>query len=70
MRVRDHWNADAGPRILIDSGISEILPNKYRGIGLAWTEFNLATWAIPGTLLATLMISNATCEPLPIVLVG
>ena len=41
-------------------GISEILPNKYRGIGLAWTEFNLATWSIPGTLLANAMISHAT----------
>lgn len=26
------------------AGISEILPNKYRGAGLAWTEFNLASW--------------------------
>lgn len=42
------------------AGISEILPNKYRGVGLAWTEFNLATWAVPGTLLANAMISNAT----------
>lgn len=29
-------------------------------MGLAWTEFNLASWAIPGTLLANAMISNAT----------
>ncbi|TVY82674.1 Trichothecene efflux pump TRI12, partial [Lachnellula suecica] len=42
------------------AGISEILPNKYRGMGLAWTEFNLASWAIPGTLLANAMISDAT----------
>jgi len=42
------------------AGIAEILPNKYRGAGLAWTEFNLASWAIPSTLLANAMISNAT----------
>lgn len=40
--------------------MSEILPNKYRGAGLAWTEFNLSTWAVPGTLLANAMLSNAT----------
>ncbi|KAL5390632.1 hypothetical protein DPSP01_001707 [Paraphaeosphaeria sporulosa] len=42
------------------AGISEILPNKYRGIGLAWTEFNLASWAVPSTLLANAMVSNAS----------
>ncbi|KAF1950101.1 MFS general substrate transporter [Byssothecium circinans] len=42
------------------AGISEILPNKYRGVGLAWTEFNLASWAVPSTILANAMISNAT----------
>ncbi|KAF2710787.1 MFS general substrate transporter [Pleomassaria siparia CBS 279.74] len=42
------------------AGLSEILPNKYRGMGLAWTEFNLASWSIPGTLLANAMISDAT----------
>jgi MFS family permease len=26
------------------AGLSEILPNKYRGAGLAWTELNLASW--------------------------
>ncbi len=29
-------------------------------MGLAWTEFNLASWAVPGTVLANAMISNAT----------
>jgi hypothetical protein len=29
-------------------------------MGLAWTEFNLASWGIPGTLLANAMISDAT----------
>ncbi|KAF1965332.1 MFS general substrate transporter [Bimuria novae-zelandiae CBS 107.79] len=42
------------------AGISEILPNKYRGVGLAWTEFNLASWAVPSTILANAMISHAT----------
>ena len=41
-------------------GISEILPNKYRGMGLAWTELNLASWAIAGTLLADALVSKAT----------
>lgn len=42
------------------SGISEILPNKWRGIGLAWTELNLASWAIAGTLLANALLSHAS----------
>ncbi|KEF61057.1 uncharacterized protein A1O9_02622 [Exophiala aquamarina CBS 119918] len=42
------------------AGISEILPNKWRGVGLAWTEFNLATWAIAGTLLANALLSHAS----------
>ncbi|KAK5723303.1 hypothetical protein LTR15_005000 [Elasticomyces elasticus] len=42
------------------AGLSEILPNKYRGVGLAWTEFNLSSWAVPGTLLANAMLSNAS----------
>ncbi|KAK3708901.1 hypothetical protein LTR37_011231 [Vermiconidia calcicola] len=45
---------------IVTKGLSEILPNKWRGAGLAWTELNLATWAIPGTLLATTMLSDAT----------
>lgn len=36
------------------------MPNKYRGMGLAWTEFNLASWAVPGTLLANAINSHAT----------
>lgn len=42
------------------AGISEILPNKYRGIGLAWTELNLAVWAVPSTILATVLVSDAS----------
>ena len=40
--------------------LTQLQPNKWRGVGLAWTELNLASWAIPGTLLANAMISNAT----------
>ncbi|KAF2112523.1 fungal trichothecene efflux pump [Lophiotrema nucula] len=42
------------------AGISEILPNKYRGIGLAWTEFNLTVWSIPSTLIGYSMLAHAT----------
>src|ERR1700761_2364166 len=41
-------------------GISEILPNRYRGVGLAWTELNLASWAIAGTLLANALLTHAS----------
>jgi hypothetical protein len=47
-------------QLMSTAGISEILPNKYRGIGLAWTEFNLASWGVPATLLANAMVSQAT----------
>lgn len=36
------------------------MPNKWRGVGLAWTEFNLATWAVAGTLLANALLSHAS----------
>ncbi|KAK4569553.1 hypothetical protein LTR86_003316 [Recurvomyces mirabilis] len=52
------------------AGISEILPNKYRGIGLAWTELNLAVVAVPSTLLATVMISDATWKVMFYVAIG
>jgi MFS family permease len=45
---------------LTRAGLSEILPNKYRGMGLAWTEFNLSSWAIAGTLLANAMLTKAS----------
>ena len=41
-------------------GISEILPTKYRGVDLAWTELNLASWAIAGTLLANALLTHAS----------
>jgi hypothetical protein len=43
-----------------DSGISEILPNKWRGAGLAWTEFNLASWGFASTLLANALLEHAS----------
>ena len=42
------------------AGITEIVPNKWRGTALAWTELNLAIWGVPSTLLANAMISQAT----------
>ncbi|KIX03119.1 uncharacterized protein Z518_06669 [Rhinocladiella mackenziei CBS 650.93] len=42
------------------AGISEILPNKWRGAGLAWTELNLASWAVAGTLLSNALLSHAS----------
>jgi MFS family permease len=42
------------------AGISEILPNKWRGAGLAWTEFNLATWGTAGTILGYVFLADAT----------
>lgn len=50
--------------------MSEILPNKYRGIGLAWTEFNLAVWGLPSTLLANAMVSHATWRIMFYVAIG
>lgn len=42
-------------------GISEILPNKYRGIGLGWTEFCInIPWGALSVYLATVLLINAT----------
>jgi MFS family permease len=42
-------------------GISELLPNKYRGIGLGWTEFCInIPWACLSTLLANELALHAT----------
>ncbi|RFU26113.1 hypothetical protein B7463_g10227, partial [Scytalidium lignicola] len=42
-------------------GISELLPNKYRGIGVGWTEFCITVpWAGLGTLIAQLFVVHAT----------
>ncbi|KAI1611798.1 fungal trichothecene efflux pump [Exophiala viscosa] len=52
------------------AGISEILPNKWRGVGLAWTEFNLATWAVAGTLLANALLSHASWRIMYYIAIG
>ncbi|KAJ4422128.1 hypothetical protein N0V82_003211 [Gnomoniopsis sp. IMI 355080] len=42
-------------------GISEILPNKYRGIGLGWTEFCIGIpWGSLSVYIATLLLVHAT----------
>ncbi|EED16309.1 siderophore iron transporter, putative [Talaromyces stipitatus ATCC 10500] len=42
-------------------GISELLPNKYRGIGLGWTEFCIGfPWIVAGVLLANQLNEHAT----------
>ncbi|RFU35442.1 hypothetical protein B7463_g866, partial [Scytalidium lignicola] len=52
------------------AGISEILPNKYRGMGLAWTEFNLATWAVPGTLFSNALLTKASWRVMFYIAIG
>lgn len=43
------------------TGISEILPNKYRGIGLGWTEFCIGIpWGALSVYIATLLLVHAT----------
>jgi len=41
-------------------GISELLPNKYRSIGLAWTELNILPFATFGPLIARTLTENAS----------
>lgn len=36
------------------------MPNKYRGIGLAWTELTQLPFTVAGTLLSNTIITNAT----------
>ncbi|OBT95445.2 hypothetical protein VE01_05147 [Pseudogymnoascus verrucosus] len=62
--------ASIGAVAVAYAGISEILPNKYRGIGLAWTELNLAVWAVPATLLANLMVTNASWRIMYYIAIG
>ncbi|ORY18627.1 fungal trichothecene efflux pump [Clohesyomyces aquaticus] len=52
------------------AGLSEILPNKYRGMGLAWTEFNLASWGIAGTLLANVFLKDASWRVMFYITIG
>lgn len=41
-------------------GLAEILPNKYRAIGFAWTEANLILMSIFGSLAGHALAKNAT----------
>jgi MFS family permease len=52
------------------AGISEILPNKYRGFGLAWTELNLAPWSIPSSLLAHQLVTFSSWRILYYLAIG
>ncbi|KAF4449015.1 hypothetical protein F53441_7665 [Fusarium austroafricanum] len=51
----------AGVIMVAYPGISELLPNKYRGIGLAWTEFCITIpWGSLSGLLATQIYLHAS----------
>ncbi|KAL2833829.1 fungal trichothecene efflux pump [Aspergillus cavernicola] len=49
-----------GTTFVVYPGISEILPNKYRAYGLAWSEFNLLPFTTLGPLLARKLVDNAS----------
>ncbi|KAK0662892.1 putative MFS-type transporter C16A3.17c [Lasiodiplodia hormozganensis] len=51
----------AGVTFVAYPGISELLPNKYRGIGLGWTEFCInVPWAAFGVIIANKLAEEAT----------
>ncbi|KAF9771165.1 hypothetical protein IL306_011201 [Fusarium sp. DS 682] len=51
----------AGVIMVAYAGISELLPNKYRGIGLGWTEFCITIpWGSLTGLIATQLYLKAT----------
>ncbi|KAL2847856.1 fungal trichothecene efflux pump [Aspergillus pseudoustus] len=49
-----------GTTFVLYPGISELLPNKYRAYGLAWTELNLLPFTTLGPLLARMLSDNAS----------
>ncbi|KAK4949977.1 hypothetical protein LTR10_011819 [Elasticomyces elasticus] len=49
-----------GSTFVLYPGISELLPNRYRSIGLAWTELNLLPFATFGPLIARTLTANAS----------
>ncbi|KAI9818748.1 MAG: hypothetical protein M1827_007568 [Pycnora praestabilis] len=49
-----------GTTFVLYPGISEILPNKYRSIGLGWTELNLLPFATFGPLIARSLTERAS----------
>ncbi|OQV00026.1 hypothetical protein CLAIMM_05581 [Cladophialophora immunda] len=49
-----------GTTFILYPGISEILPNKYRPYGLAWTELNLLPFTTLAPLIAREFVARAT----------
>lgn len=49
-----------GTALVLYPGLSEILPNRYRSVGLAWTEFNLVPMAVFGSLAGHALAKNAS----------
>lgn len=49
-----------GTTFVLYPGISELLPNKWRNYGLAWTEFNLLPFSTFGPLIARALLERAT----------
>jgi MFS family permease len=47
-----------GTTFVLYPGISELLPNKYRSIGLAWTEQNILPFATFGPLISRALLQN------------
>ncbi len=49
-----------GTTFILYPGISEILPNKYRPYGLAWTELNLLPFTTLAPLIARELVARST----------
>ena len=50
----------SGTTFVLYPGISELLPNKWRNYGLAWTELNLLPFSTFGPLIARALLERAT----------
>jgi hypothetical protein len=59
-----------GMALVLYPGLAEILPNKYRAIGFAWTEANLVPMSIFGSLAGHALALRASWRwvscPLPL----
>ena len=49
-----------GTTFVLYPGISELLPNRRRSIGLAWTELNILPFSTFGPLIAKALLKNVT----------
>ncbi len=49
-----------GMAMVLYPGLSEILPNKWRNVGLAWTEANLIPMSVFGSLAGHALAQNVT----------